>query len=363
MIKHAYIHIPFCIRKCNYCSFVSGENINEKEQYLNALKKEIYEKYKQEKLKTLYIGGGTPSLLEPEEVENIISLFRFENNSEITIEINPETITKGKSIGYKNAGVNRASLGVQTFNDNILNIIGRKHSENDVFTAIEHIKNAGINNISIDLIYGLPKQNIDLFDYDIEKALSLDIQHISSYGLKIDEGSFFYDNPPQNIPDDEKQAEMFLHLCSKLKKNNFEHYEISNFAKKGYESQHNTAYWKNKNYYGFGLNASGYENNVRYRNNSILKDYINNPLKREEETELTLQEILEEEIFLALRLKDGLDIGKFNLKYKINFEQKYQKIIEKYSSLGLLEVKNSQCRLTENGILLSNDIMSEFIED
>ena len=175
-------------------------------------------------------------------------------------------------------------------------------------------------------------------------------------------GSFFFDNQPKNLPDDEEQAEMFLHLCSKLKQNNFEHYEISNFAKVGYESKHNSSYWENKNYYGFGLNASGYENNIRYRNTSNLKEYINNPLKREEETKLTIQEILEEEIFLALRLKNGIDIENINQKYKINFEQKYQKIIEKYSSLGLLKVENSHCKLTEQGILLSNDIMSEFID-
>ena len=363
MTQHAYIHIPFCIRKCKYCSFVSGENIKYKEQYLNALILEIKTRYKQEKLKTLYIGGGTPSLLESKDIENIISLFCFYDNPEITIEINPETLTKEKVKGFKNAGINRTSLGVQTFDNNLLGIIGRKHSEKDVINSIECIKNAGINNISIDLIYGLPMQTIEGFNTDIEKAIFLDIKHLSSYGLKIEEGSFFFDNQPKNLPDDEKQAEMFLHLCSKLKKNNFEHYEISNFAKKGFESQHNTGYWKNKNYYGFGLNASGYEKNLRYRNNSNLKEYINNPFKREEETELSIQEILEEEIFLALRLKSGLDIEKFNQKYKMDFKQKYQKIIEKYSSLELLKIENSHCKLTKNGILLSNNIMSEFIED
>lgn len=363
MIKHAYIHIPFCLRKCNYCSFVSGKNIQDKEEYLMALTKEIKTRYNKEKLKTLYIGGGTPSLLTPKEIEQLISYFDFEKKPEITIEINPETINKEKIKGYKIAGINRTSLGVQTFDDNILRIIGRNHAEKDVFNAIEDIKNTEINNISIDLIYGLPTQTVDIFNDDIEKALSLDIQHLSSYGLKIEEGSFFYDNFPKGLPDDEAQAEMFLHLCSKLKSNNFEHYEISNFAKVGFSSQHNTAYWKNKNYYGFGLNASGYENNIRYRNTSILKDYINNPLQKEEETELSIQEIMEEEIFLALRLNQGLDIKDFNQKYKINFEQKYEKIIDKYFKLKLLKIENSHCKLTENGILLSNDIMSEFIED
>ncbi len=362
MIKHAYIHIPFCIRKCNYCSFVSGKNIQDKEPYLQALIKEIQIKYKQEKLKTLYIGGGTPSLLSPKDVEILISLFNFEENPEITIEINPETITKEKANGYVYSGVNRASLGVQTFDNNILKLIGRKHTEKNILNAIETIKGSNINNISIDLIYGLPTQTLEIFNNDINKAISLDIQHLSSYGLKIEEGSFFYTHIPNNLPDDEAQAEMFLHLCKILKENNFEHYEISNFSKIGFNSKHNSSYWENKNYYGFGLNASGYENNVRYRNTPNLEEYIKNPFTREEETTLSAQEIKEEEIFLALRLKKGLDITNFNKKYNTNFEKSYDKIIAKYSKLGLLEIKDGHCTLTKNGILLSNDIMSEFLD-
>lgn len=361
MIKHAYIHIPFCLRKCNYCSFVSGKNIQDKEPYINALIKEIKKRYNKEKLKTLYLGGGTPSLLEPQDIEKLIFLFDFEKEPEITIEINPETITKDKMRGFALSGINRVSLGVQTFDDNVLNIIGRKHNKKDVIKAVETIKNSNIKNISIDLIYGLPTQTLKMFDNDIKEALSLEVQHISSYGLKIEEESFFGKNPPKNLPDDEKQAEMFLHLCSILKSNNFEHYEISNFSKAGFNSQHNSAYWRNKNYYGFGLNASGYENNIRYRNTSIFEEYIQNPFIREEETELSIQEIKEEEIFLALRLKDGVDINNFDKKYQSNFKKDYEKIIEKYSKLGLLEIKNEHCKLTEKGILLSNDIMSEFI--
>lgn len=362
MIKHAYIHIPFCIRKCNYCSFVSGKNIQDKEPYLQALIEEIQARYNKDKLKTLYIGGGTPSLLNPKDIEALIELFNFEENPEITIEINPETITKEKADGFSSSGVNRTSLGVQTFNNNILKLIGRKHTENDIINAVDTIKSSNINNISIDLIYGLPTQTLEMFDDDINKALLLDVQHLSSYGLKIEEGSYFYTHNPDNLPDDEIQAEMFLHLCKVLKTNNFEHYEISNFSKTGFNSKHNSAYWKNKNYYGFGLNASGYEKNIRYKNTSIFEEYIKNPLIREEETILTTQEIKEEEIFLALRLKEGLDIAKFNQKYKIDFEQTYKTIIEKYSNLEMLKIENSHCKLTEKGILLSNDIMSEFID-
>ena len=362
MIRHAYIHIPFCLRKCNYCSFVSGKNIEKKDIYISKLIEEIKHKYKNEKLKTLYIGGGTPTLLDTENLKQILDLFCFENNAEITIEANPETIEKEKTEKIKELGFNRISLGVQTFNNDILKTIGRNHSEKTIYNSIKMIKEAGFSNVSIDLIYGLPNQNISLFKKDLEKALSLDIQHISTYGLKIEEGSFFYKNPPNNIPNDEEQANMYSFLCKFLEQNRFEHYEISNFAKKGKKSNHNCAYWRNENYYGFGLNASGYENNIRYKNTSDFNKYIINPLTREEEIKLSKNEIKEEEIFLALRLREGINIKNLNNKFDINFEQEYKHIIDKYSKLNLLIIENGFCKLTETGILLSNEIMSEFID-
>ena len=361
MIKHAYIHIPFCLRKCNYCSFVSGKNIEKKDIYISALLKEIKQKYKNEKLKTLYIGGGTPTLLDTENIKQIIEHFYFEKDAEITIEANPETIEKEKIKKIKKLGINRISLGVQTFNNDILKSIGRIHTEETIYNSIKTIKDADFSNISVDLIYGLPNQDINLFKKDLEKALSLDVQHISTYGLKIEEGSFFYKKPPKNIPNDEEQANMYSFLCKFLKENKFEHYEISNFAKEDNKSKHNCAYWKNKNYYGFGLNASGYENNIRYRNNSNLNEYIKNPLLLEEKIELSKEEIKEEEIFLALRLEEGIDIQNLNKKFNIDFEKEYKTIIEKYSKLNLLKLENGFCKLTETGILLSNEIMSEFI--
>ena len=190
----------------------------------------------------------------------------------------------------------------------------------------------------------------------------LDIQHISTYGLKIEENSFFGKNLPSNLPNDEAQAEMFLYLCEFLKNNDFEHYEISNFAKKGYYSRHNCSYWKNKEYYGFGLNASGYVDKVRYKNISDFTQYLENPTQREEEDFINIDEKLENEIFLALRLQEGVDIVEINSKYNIDFEKKYKKIIEKYAEPNLLEIIDNHCKLTEKGILLSNDIMSEFLD-
>lgn len=362
MIKNAYVHIPFCIRKCNYCSFVSGINISRKEQYIDVLIQEIKNNYKKEELETLYFGGGTPSLLSENDIEKIISLFNLNKNAEITLEVNPETVEKEKFKKIKNIGINRISLGIQTFDNSILKLIGRNHDEQNIYNAVEIIKNSGFDNISIDLIYGLPNQTKEIFEQDITKAINLDIQHISTYGLKIEENSFFYKNMPSNLPDDEQQAEMFLFLCDLLKENNFIHYEISNFTKKGFESKHNCSYWKNKNYYGFGLNASGYENNIRYKNQSNFEKYLLNPLKKEEIIKLTNQEIMEDEIFLALRLENGINIDEINEKYNINFEDKYKEIINKYQKLDLLKIENRHCKLTKQGILLSNEVMSEFID-
>ena len=361
MIEHAYIHIPFCIRKCNYCSFVSGEDIKKKQQYLNALFFEIKKRYKGETLKTIYIGGGTPSLLDVNDIKQILSCFKYNKDVEITLEANPETVTEDKIYGLKEIGINRISLGVQTFNNDMLKCIGRKHTKEDILKAVNTIKKAGFSNINIDLIYGLPNQTIEMFADDVEQAVRLNVRHISSYGLKIEEGSFFFCNMPNNLPDDELQANMYLKLCEILRNNGFKHYEISNFSEQGFESKHNNAYWENKEYYGFGLNASGYEKNIRYRNLCDINEYIKNPLLKAEENILKEQEIVENEIFLALRLAKGLDVTNFNKKYNIDFISKYKDILNKYSSLNLLEYSESNVKLTEKGFLLSNEIMSEFI--
>ncbi len=359
MIEHAYIHIPFCIRKCNYCSFISGENIQNKQIYLEQLLKEIKTRYNGELLKTLYFGGGTPSLLDIKDISILLDCFNLSGNAEVTIETNPETVTFEKFSGYVKTGINRVSIGIQTFNPYILEKIGRKHTEKQAENSVYSVKKSGCNNVSIDLIYGLPNQTINDFKTDIKRALKLKINHISYYGLKIEKGSFFYENPPSNLPDDELQAEMYNILCDSLFEYN--HYEISNFALKGFESRHNCAYWKNKEYYGFGLNASGYEGKIRYKNISDFNEYIKNPFKKEEKIILTENEAMENEIFLALRLKEGINIKKFNKKYNINFLNKYEKIINKYEKFGLLKIENEHIKLTREGILLSNEIMSEFV--
>ena len=353
-MESAYIHIPFCKSKCKYCSFVSYPKLELKEEYLSALSKEIKAHYKGELLRTLYFGGGTPSLLSADEFENIIKLFNIDKNTEITAEFNPECkITKPYPI-------NRVSFGCQTFDDEILKLIGRRHNSSDIKTAVKSAKDSGINNISLDLIYGLPNQTLEMFENDINQAVSLDVQHISLYGLKLDEGCYFAKYPPKNIPDLDCQADMYLKAVNLLKDYGFEHYEISNFSKYGFYSRHNLNYWNNANYYGFGAAAHGYENNVRYSNPIDLKNYIKNPTEHAQTHTLTKQERLEEEIFLGFRKMSGIQVNKINKKFGINFEQKYSQILQKYSEF--FEKTEQSYKLNLNGILISNNILSEFLE-
>lgn len=357
MVANVYIHIPFCKSKCKYCSFISYPRIELKEKYINALQTEIKTQYKGEKLDTLYFGGGTPSILTTNEFQRLISLFKTDENTEITAELNPETIT----LDYlKQLKVNRLSFGCQTFDDNILKLIGRRHNAQDVENAVKSAQQAGFKNISLDFIYGLPTQTIDGFKQDLRHAISLGIQHISLYGLKIDENCYFYNHPPNNLPDDDAQADMYLAAIETLK--DFEHYEISNFAQKSFHSRHNLNYWENNSYYGFGVAAHGYENNTRYFNTSSVDEYINNPTTHKNEHKLSKQEQLEEEIFLGFRKISGINVKKINQKFNIDFCKKYAKVLEKYLSYKYLSETNDGFKLTTNGILISNTILAEFLE-
>lgn len=357
MVNNVYIHIPFCKSKCKYCSFVSYPRIELKEKYLDALETEIKTRYKGEKLNTLYFGGGTPSILTPNEFQKLISLFNTDKNTEITAELNPETITQDY---LKQLKVNRLSFGCQTFDDNILKLIGRRHNAQDVENAVKLAQKSGFENISLDFIYGLPTQTIDGFKQDLQHAISLGIQHISLYGLKIDKNCYFHSHPPDNLPDDDMQADMYLTAIETL--NDFEHYEISNFAQKNFYSRHNLNYWENNSYYGFGVAAHGYENNIRYFNTSSIEEYISNPIIHKSEHKLAIQERLEEEIFLGFRKMSGINVNRINQKYNIDFRKKYDKILEKYISYKYISETNEGFKLTTNGILISNVILSEFLE-
>ena len=360
MCKSAYIHIPFCKSKCNYCSFVSGTNIDLADCYIKALSDEITAFYDGEILKTIYLGGGTPSVLPVKSIERILSMLKHNNSTEITIEINPDDANPKYLNKLKDIGINRLSFGVQTFNDKILKLIGRRHNAQTAINAIEQAKKIGFKNINIDLIYGLPEQSLNVLEQDFAIINTLNLVHISTYGLKIEAPSYFSKHIPENLPDDDTQADMYLFINQKLSESGYKRYEVSNFAKSGYESKHNLNYWNNEEYYGFGLAAHGYKNSIRYSNTADIKEYLSNPHEHKNNHTVTLQEKIEEEIFLGFRREGGIDFNNFKNKYGFNFNDRYKSILKKYTP-EYLERTSYGCKLTLKGVMLSNLILSEFL--
>lgn len=358
MAKSAYIHIPFCKSKCKYCSFVSFNRSELITGYIFALLKDISDNYKGEELKTLYFGGGTPSLVPIELLRKVINKFKLTENAEVTLELNPDDATQEYLTGLKQIGINRLSIGSQTFDDEILKLIGRRHNSAQIVEAISMAKNAGFDNISVDLIYGLPTQTLEKLSSDLEKFLELGIQHISTYGLKIEAESFWGKNPP-SVPDDDIQADMYELINQKLEQNGFFRYEVSNFAQKGFESRHNLNYWDNNEYYGFGVAAHGYLDGARYSNFTTLEEYLEKPSTHEVGHILSKEEKLEEEIFLGFRKTEGIDCERIKEKFNIDFETKYANILKKYSDF--IERTEKGFKLNLKGILVSNIILSEFI--
>lgn len=360
MPTSVYIHLPFCRRKCNYCTFASYSDLQLIDEYILALTSEISQRYKCEKLKTLYIGGGTPSLLPARHLKKIISLFNYEKHAEITCEANPENLSYDWLLQIFQSGINRLSLGVQSFDNKILKLIGRKHTVKAAFEAIFNARKAGFNNINIDLIYGLPTQTMPDVSSSVITACELGVEHISSYGLKIEDGSYFAKNMPKNLPDEDMQADMYLKLIEITKKYGYKHYEISNFAQTGHESKHNLTYWRSENYYGFGCASSGFEGNLRYSHSKTIPEYIKNPVLLTEKEFLTDEIMLEEAIFLGLRKSDGIDINQINEKFSIDFEKKYAKILQKYEKY--FRKTDVGYAFSDEGFLISNYILSDFIE-
>ncbi|MBQ4634284.1 MAG: radical SAM family heme chaperone HemW [Bacilli bacterium] len=361
-VKSAYIHIPFCSNICSYCDFAKViYNKKLVSKYLDTLEKEIKSNYKNEVLDTLYIGGGTPSALNISELERlfkIIKIFKLNSNIEFTIECNVNDITEEKMTLFKKNNVNRISLGVQTFNENTLIEMRREHSYELVKEKIEFIKNVGISNISVDLIYAYPKTTLETLNTDLEKILSLDINHISTYSLIIEPHTILHINKAKNVPE-ELDYEMYKLICSKLKINGFNHYEISNFAKDGYESKHNLTYWNNEEYYGFGLAASGYLNNTRYTNTRSFDSYFNHNYVYEEE-KLTEKDKIIYELILGLRKINGISIDDVNQKYNINLLD--NKLIKDLVLKNKLEIRNNHIKVPYDKIYVENEILMELLD-
>lgn len=357
-MKSAYIHIPFCKTICSYCDFCKmfyNEELVDK--YLLELEREINKNYKGETLKTIYIGGGTPSSLNERQLNkllNIIKILKLEQNYEFTVECNIENITKEKlELLYKNK-VNRLSIGIQTFNEKYLKFLNRNHTKDEIIKKIDLAKTIGFKNINIDLMYAFPNETTEELENDINEFLKLDIPHISTYSLMIEPHTKLYKEKIENI-DEDLDRKMYDLICKKL--NKYNHYEISNFGKKGYESIHNLTYWNNENYYGFGLGASGYINNIRYDNTRNIQEYIKEKYIKNKEI-LSKNIELENEFILGFRKIKGINIEKFNKKYDNIY--KYDVINRLLKEKKLIKEKNN-IFINPEYIYTSNNILIEFI--
>ena len=360
-IKSVYIHIPFCDSICSYCDFCKYlKNDEWIDKYLIALEKEIFLRYKGDEVETIYVGGGTPSSLSLEQLNKLFNILKTINKKEsieFTFECNIENINRDKLELLYDNGINRLSIGIQTFNKDLLKYLNRNHTETEVFNKIDLAKKIGFKNINIDLIYAIPGQTLDQLNYDIDKFLKLDITHISTYSLIIEPHTLLHINKVNNI-DEDLDYEMYKLICNKLKKNGYKHYEISNFAKVGYESKHNLTYWNNEEYYGFGLGASGYIDGTRYDNTKSLNKYLNGKYVSESH-KLNINEKIEDEFILGLRKIEGIS--------KESFKKKYNKDIKDIEAVNkllkenkLLENKKNIYINTKN-IYISNDILTCFI--
>ncbi|EDS71701.1 radical SAM family heme chaperone HemW [Anaerofustis stercorihominis] len=370
-----YVHTPFCKHKCYYCDFASFANnedlINE---YYKSLKKEIIlrkDEINSREISTVYFGGGTPSYVDSKYIVDIMDILKSEFNinkdAEITIEANPESITDEKLENYKIAGFNRISMGLQSANNDTLKKIGRIHTYEKFLSSYELCKSAGFDNINVDLMFSLPNETLNDFIDSLEEVIMISPSHISTYSLILEEGTKLYDNYRKNniIIDDTLDRKMYHYCINKLKEYDYEQYEISNFAKKGYESRHNMSCWDFEDYIGFGSNASGFNNNIRKTNKSNIKDYINDlnndTLPIMEKTQLNIKDLIGEYIMLGLRKIKGIDIDKINKKFNIDFTDTYKDKIENLKNHNLVTIEDNHFRLTYKGLDFANTVMVEFI--
>ena len=367
----AYVHIPFCTQICYYCDFSKVFIKNQPvDGYLAHLLQEFHS-YDIQKLRTLYIGGGTPTALSASQLEVLLEGLTKNLDlsmlEELTIEANPGDLDADKIAVLKNSAVNRVSLGVQTFDDKMLKKIGRSHLEKDIYENIDRLKLAGFDNISIDLIYALPGQTMDQVKDNVEKAITLDIPHMSLYSLILENHTVFMNRMRRGklpLPKEELEAEMFEYIIEELERSGFEHYEISNFSKPGFESRHNLMYWDNAEYYGIGAGASGYVNGVRYKNHGPIRHYLSAVEAgnaRVTEEHLSQREQMEEEMFLGLRKKSGVSITRFEEKFGTSFEDLYGQVVRNLCHQGLLQVEGQQIRMTKKGLFLGDTVAEQFI--
>ncbi len=360
-VDAVYIHIPFCNYICAYCDFCkvfyNREYVNK---YLDALNKEIKSIYKGELITSLYIGGGTPSSLSLDELEklfSIISIFNLSKDCEITIECNPDSLSLDKIKLLKRYNVNRVSLGVETINDKLQDTLDRKTNKNQVVRCVNNLKRFGINNINVDLIYAIESETLEDLEKDLDFILSLDVPHISTYSLIIEDNTKLKIKGIKNI-DKSLDRCMYDFICKTLKDNSYIHYEISNFSKEGYYSKHNLKYWNNLEYYGFGVGASGYIDNIRYTNTRSITNYINGKTILDKEI-LTIKDMICYEVILGLRTNKGIDKKLFVEKYNTRLDElmNYKELVKN----GVLVETDNYLKVREDYFYVLDEIVIQLI--
>ena len=369
-----YIHIPFCQKKCDYCDFISYSNKDLKiEEYIASVKKEIdLQKIKSE-ITTIYIGGGTPSYIDSKYIKEILTQIKKKNvspNAEVTIEVNPGTVTLEKLECYKEAGVNRLSIGLQSTQDELLKQIGRIHNFEQFLDTYKKARQVGFKNINVDLMLGIPNQKIKDLKDSLESIVSLQPEHISVYSLIVEDGTPIANKIEQGelqLPDEDIERNMYWYVKNTLELNGYNHYEISNFSKKGYESKHNMNCWYQKEYIGIGVAAHSYRDITRYSNTENLGEYIRNVQKENLERNRIIHEIQKEDdikkeyMILGLRQIDGVQISKFKEKFGENPIYIFRNELKKLSEQKLICVDDNNIKLTNKGIDLANLVWEEFV--
>lgn len=369
-----YIHIPFCVRKCLYCDFVSyAKKENVVEKYIEALQKEILDWKKSNndvKIKTIYIGGGTPSCIDSKFISKILNLINIKNAEEITIEVNPGTVNKEKLYDYKNAGINRLSIGLQSTNNELLKKIGRIHNYEQFLETYKMAREVGFNNINVDLMIGLPGQTMDDLKTSLEDIINLNPEHISVYSLILEDETplkKMIENNILKLPEEDLERQMYWYTKDFLKINGYNHYEISNFAKQGFYSKHNMDCWEQKEYIGFGISAHSYIDRKRFGNISNLDNYIKNCIEggfdknRIIEEEQDKKDEMKEYMILGLRKINGISIQKFENKFNENPIILFKKELNKLFNEGLIIIDGDIIRLSNKGLDFANIVWEEFI--
>lgn len=358
-ISSLYIHIPFCTRKCNYCDFLSFSQLKEQDKYVSYLIKEI-KKYELSKLKTIYFGGGTPSLLSIDNIKKILENLSYDEATEITLELNPSTVDREKLQAFYKLGINRLSIGIQSFNDENLKILGRLHSSKEAIDCYKMAREIGFKNISLDLMFSLPKQSLEGLEEDLRQLFLLEPEHFSIYSLIWEEGTDFFEKLEKGIfkeTDIELETIMYETIIAQAEKTKYRHYEISNFSKAGFESKHNINYWENNFYVGVGLGASGYIADKRYCNYRDFSKYYTAldedifPID-EAETEILTKDDEKKYKYLA-----GLRM----LGYGVELDEKYIDIAKKLSDNAYINIIDNKIYMTKKGLMFYNDVILNFL--